>query len=573
MDTFFQFIQQSSFYEFATLLALASVAGLFAHFFRQPLLIAFILIGVLAGPSAFDFMHSSKELELLSKLGISVLLFIVGLKLDLKLIKSLGLTALFTGVLQMLGTFGAAYFLSTALGIEEKSAFFIGIATAFSSTIIIVKILSDKKEIDSMHGKIALGVLIVQDFAVVFAMMVLSTIASIQQTLDLENMASLSIFFDEFITMGINAGILVAIIAIFMRFAALKLVSKMASSAELLLCFALAWAFLLSAICDYIGLSKELGGLMAGISLASTPYREAIVSKLASIRDFLLLFFFITLGASLDFSVVGGQNELIIAVILAVFVLVFKPLIVFLLAMIQGYKPRTAFLSGVSLGQVSEFSFIFLAMAVSLKLAEPQILGMVTLVGMITIAVSTYGMSMSNQLYNVFEPFLVRFDKKADLEEEGYVQDHKRKSYDIILFGMGRYGKEMVERFKGAKKKLLIVDFNPEVVKEYRADGYDIIYGDASDPDFYHFLPLNKTKWVVSAMPPHNRTLSHDDPRMIMLKALKASKFKGKIALASHSEIGQERFEEEGVHVIFKPFKDAAERAVEKLLEINNDKK
>lgn len=567
MESFIHFIQQSSFYEFATLMGLAALLGLLANSFRQPLIIAFILIGVLAGPSVFNFMHSNKELELLSKLGISVLLFIVGLKLDLKLIKSLGVTALFIGVLQMVGTFGAAYYLSLWLGVDKKSAYFLGIALAFSSTIVIVKLLSDKKEIDSMHGKIALGILIVQDFAVVFAMMVLTTIASIQESSSIAETTSISIFVHEFTRMGVNAAILVGVIGLFMRFAAVKLVSKMASSAELLLCFALAWAFLLSALCDYIGLSKELGGLMAGISLASTPYREAIVTKLASIRDFLLLFFFITLGASLNLSQVEGNIE--VALILSVFVLIYKPLITLILGLIQGYKPRTAFLSGVAIGQVSEFSFIFLAMALSLGLVDDQAVGLVTLVGMITIALSTYGITLSHHLYSFVEPLLMRFDKKADMEEEGYVQKHKRKSYDMIMFGMGRYGISMVERFTAEKKKLLIVDFNPEVVKEYREKGYDIIYGDASDPDFYQLLPLKKTKWVVSAMPPHNRNLSHDDPRMVMVEALKNQSFKGKVALASHSEKGQEIFKERGVDVVFKPFHDAAERAVEKLLEAN----
>lgn len=557
MEFLTNFAQHSSFYEFASLITLAAIAGFFANLFKQPLIIAFILIGILAGPSAFDFVQSSSELELLSKLGISVLLFIVGLKLDLTLIKSLGLTALVTGLVQMATTFALGYYIALLSGASLSAATYIGIAFCFSSTIIIVKMLSDKKEIDSMHGRIALGVLIVQDFAVVISMMVLTTLASTSAG-DGKGMVF------EFVRMGVDATILLIVIFTFMRFAALPLVSKMAKSSELLLCFALAWAFLLAALCDYIGLSKELGGLLAGISLASTPYREAIVSKLGSIRDFLLLFFFITLGAGLDLSLVGGQYGT--AIVMALFILLFKPFIIFLTTLLMGYKPRTGFLAGLSLGQISEFSFIFMAMAVTLGMADDETLGLVTLVGMITIAVSTYGITLSHQIYNFCEPLFTRFEKKADMEDEGYIQDNAKGRYDVILFGMGRYGRSMANRFREAGKKILIVDFNPEVVRQYRNKGFHVIYGDACDPDFYSYLPLDNTKWVVSAMPPHESVLSHDDPRYIMMQALKNNNFKGRIGLATHDPNEVELLKEQGIDLVFLPFQDAAERAVTKVL-------
>jgi Kef-type K+ transport system membrane component KefB len=560
MNEILSLIQSSSFYEFATILVLAAVAGTLGTALRQPLVISFIIVGVLIGPSALGLIKSGDEIVLLAKLGISILLFIVGLKLDLKLIRSLGSIATIIGLGQISFTiiFGAG--VSLALGFPIEASFLIGIALAFSSTIIIIKILSDKREIDSLHGRISLGVLIVQDLVVVFSMIVMAALSSVGTGEEQTNLMS------ALLEVVLYTVLLLAVIGLFMRFAALGVISFMAKHQELLLCFSIAWAVSLAALCDMMGLSKELGGLLAGISLASTPFRESIISRLSSLRDFLLLFFFVSLGTQLDLSILG--NSIVAALILSVFVLVFKPLVIMSLCGFLGYRKRTGFLAGISLAQISEFSLIFAAMAYSAGFLTQDVLGLITLVGIVTIIVSTYLISLSQMLFTWAEPVLGIFEKSGSYkEQEDDTALKNKKAYDIILFGLGRYGRAMAEAFKENGKTILAVDLNPEEVRRWRNTGYDAMYGDAHDPDYFHSLPLKRVKWVISALPQHDTGLTHEDPRLVILQSLRDEKFQGKVAVACHQPESAELFKGLGAEKIFLPFHDAAKQAVEMVVE------
>lgn len=554
MDSVIDLIHSSSFYEFATLLLLAALAGAFGMILRQPLIIVFIIIGILVGPSALGIVRSGDEIALLAKLGIAILLFIVGLKLDMKLIRNLGAVAVMIGLGQIFLTVFMGAGLSLLLGFSLQTALLIGVALAFSSTIIIIKILSDKHEIDSLHGRIALGVLIVQDLAVVCAMIVMAAFSSAGTE------GTQTSLMTALLDVAAYTAILLTALALFMRFAALKVASFMARNQELLLCFAIAWAVMLAALCDIMGLSKELGGLLAGISLASTPFREAMIARLSSLRDFLLLFFFISLGTQLD---LGYLDDVFIpALILSLFVLLFKPLIILSLCGLLGYRKRTGFMAGLSLAQISEFSLIFAAMAFSAGFLTQEILGLITLVGLITIIISTYLISLSQLLYTWAEPILGTFEKDHNHKEEQNNAHKTKKAYDIILFGLGRYGQAMAERFLENGKTVLAVDFNPEEIRNWRSKGHDAVYGDASDPEFFHTLPLKKEQWVICALPPHNTGLTHEDPRLVLLQSLKDCKFKGQIAVACHTQKSVERFQDLEVSTIFFPYQDAAQQAV-----------
>lgn len=562
MDSLIELIHGSSFYEFAALLVLATFVGVLGAMLRQPLIIAFILVGLIVGPSALGVVQGGDEIALMAKLGIAILLFIVGLKLDLKLIQNLGSTAAIIGLIQIGLTILFGAFISVFLGFDLQTSFLIGVALSFSSTIIIIKILSDKREIDSMHGRIALGVLIVQDLAVVFSMIVLAAFSSANEGVaGGDETAGLV---QALLDVAIYTAILITALALFMRFAALHVVSLIARNQELLLCFAIGWAVMLAALCDIVGLSKELGGLLAGISLASTPFREAIMSRLAALRDFLLLFFFISLGTQIDLGTLG--NVIWPAIILSAFVMLFKPIIIMTLSGVLGYRKRTGFLAGLSLAQISEFSLIFSAMAFSAGLLGQEALALITLVAVITIVLSTYGISLSHKLYGLLETSLDAFEKKSNYREQEDDTGNKNKAYDIILFGLGRYGQAMADGFIANGQKLLLVDFNPEEIKKWRKAGHDAVYGDANDPEFFHTLPLKKAKWVVSALPQHNTGVTHEDPRLVILQALKDNKFKGQIAVAAHHQTSIERFQQLGASTVFLPFVDAANHAVEMVL-------
>ncbi len=555
------FLHASPFYELTALLTLAALAGFIGLLLRQPMIVSFIAVGVLAGPSALGIVQSHENIDLLAELGIAVLLFLVGLKLDLKLIRTLGVVSLATGLGQVAFTSIIGFFIGLALGLNVITSLYVAVALTFSSTIIIVKLLSDKKEVDSLHGRISIGFLIVQDLFVVLAMMVLSTFG-VGTQLESGTWSQIGIIL-------LHGMVMLALVWLFIRYLATPLMTRIAHSPELMIVFAIGWAALLAALSSHFGLSKELGGLLAGISLASTPFREAIVARLSSLRDFLLLFFFIALGAKLDLSLLGAQ--LIPALILSLFVLIGNPLIVMAIMGYMGYRKRTGFLAGLTVAQISEFSLIFIAMGITLGHVNSEALGLVTLVGLITISLSVYMITYSHTIYRWLEPFIAIFERNIPVRE--LIEDKKgldSKAYDVILFGLGRYGSAIAEHLRKDKIRLLAVDFNPDEVRNWKAAGYDAMYGDACDQEFISTLPLKGVGWVVSAMPQHDIGLTHEDSRLVLIDALKREKFEGKIAVSTQQSHEKEALKAKGADLVFLPFYDAAGRAVELMREASS---
>lgn len=554
------FVHASPFYELTALLALAALIGYVGLLLRQPMIVGFIAVGVLAGNSALGIVQSHENIELLAELGVAVLLFLVGLKLDLNLVRTLGAVSLATGLGQVFFTSAIGYLIGRALGMDTVTSAYVAVALTFSSTIIIVKLLSDKKEVDSLHGRIAIGFLIVQDLVVVLAMMVLSAFGIGAAA---EGANSVWMHIGLVVLYGL---IMLVFVGLFIRYVANPLVGRIARSPELLIVFAIGWAALFAALGSHFGFSKELGGLLAGVSLASTPFREAIVARLSSLRDFLLLFFFIALGSRLDLALLGAQ--VVPALIFSVFVLIGNPLIVMAIMGAMGYRKRTGFLAGLTVAQISEFSLIFMAMGMSIGHVDAEALGLVTLVGLVTIALSVYMITYSHTLYRWLEPGLGIFERQLSRREAG--QHHaERKRYDVILVGLGRYGSAIAEHLGQDKSRLLAVDFNPEELWRWRAAGYDAVYGDASDPESIAALPLSSAKWVVSALPQHELGLTHEDPRLVLLDALKNQNYQGRIAVSTQQARDIGLLKSKGADMVFLPFQDAAERAVERMRAAN----
>ncbi|WP_102867116.1 cation:proton antiporter [Pseudovibrio exalbescens] len=551
-------IHTSPFYEVTALLTLAAAVGLVGMVLRQPMIVSFIAVGVLAGPSALGIVQTHEHIQLLAELGIAVLLFLVGLKLDLKLIRTLGPVALATGLGQVTFTSVLGFIIGLALGLSVITSVYVAIALTFSSTIIIVKLLSDKREVDSLHGRIAIGFLIVQDVVVVLAMMALSALGvGVEEGAEGTALGHIA-------TVMLYGLLMLGFVLLFIRFIATPLVSRIAHSQELLITFAIAWAALLAAIGSQLGFSKELGGLLAGISLASTPFREAIVARLSSLRDFLLLFFFIALGSQLDLSLLGAQ--IVPAVVFSLFVLIGNPLIVMIIMGLMGYRKRTGFLAGLTVAQISEFSLIFMAMGLTLGHVSANSLGLVTLVGLITISLSVYMITYSHSLYAKLEPLLGVFERRNPFRElKLEEQTIPAGQYDVLVFGLGRYGKALAHYLQEEGFKLLVVDFNPEVVKQWRNQGSAAIYGDACDPAFVAGLPLKGVKWIVSAMPQHDIGVTHEDPRLSLIEGLKQQNYTGGIAISTQHAHDQDILRERGATLILLPFYDAAHQAVARL--------
>ncbi len=540
-------LMQHPFGEIALLLLICAFAGAVAVRLRQPVLIAYIAVGVLAGPSALALVQAHDQIDLLAQFGVAVLLFLVGLKLDVQHLRNIGPVAAATGLGQLGFTIAIGFVLMLLLGRGWLESMYVAIALTFSSTIIIVKLLSDKRELDSLHGRIAVGFLIVQDLAVVVAMMAMSSMRG-------PDAGAWDVVASMFVRL---AGAAVLVFAL-MRYVLPQLVSTMARSQELLLVFAIAWGAGLAALGELAGFSKEAGAFLAGFSLASTQYREAMNARLTGLRDFLLLFFFIDLGAKLELSALGG--EIGAALLLSAFVLVGNPLIVMAIMGYMGYRKRTGFMAGLTVAQISEFSIVFVAMGISLGHLDAGSLGLTTLVGLITITLSTYMILYSEPLYERLAPFLRVFERGTphrELAVDGHHLAPKRT--EILVIGLGRYGGRLLTQLHASGVPVLGVDFDPEAVRELARCGLPVRFGDAEDPAFLDSLPLSEVAWTVSTLPQwaSNRAFLH---------ALSQTPFAGKVAGVARDDSQAAELRNAQVDYVLNPYTDAADFAARMLL-------
>jgi Kef-type K+ transport system membrane component KefB len=538
---------ENVFQEIAVLLLIAAAISALILWLRQPLIVAYILVGILVGPSVFGIITVRDEVDLLAQMGISVLLFVVGLKLDLHLIRTMGPVALATGLGQVVFTSVIGYFLSLALGFSPVTALYIAVALTFSSTIIIVKLLSDKREIDALHGRIAVGFLIVQDIVVVLVMIGLTTFGSPDTS---------ERFWSNLLFLLLKGSAFVASTGLLMRYVLPGLLHHLARSRELLVLFSIAWAVSLAVAGEMLGFSKEIGAFVAGISLASTPFREAIGTRLVNLRDFLLLFFFLDLGAKLDMQQLGAQVGP--AFVLSFFVLIGNPLIVMVIMGTMGYRKRTGFLAGLTVAQISEFSLILGALGVSLGHINTEALGLITLVGLITIGFSTYMILYSHPLYNRLSPWLRFFEKKVHRREDADGLAGDGAPVDVILFGMGRYGSNLAHNLINHGVNVLGVDFDSETVALRNKQGLRACYGDAEDPECPSALPLNQSKWLISTIP-------QSDVNLALLDAVAHHGYQGQKAFASHTDYDTEKLNKAGANLILSPFADAAKEAADRI--------
>lgn len=538
---------ESVFVQIGVIVGIAAIGGVLAQWLRQPLIVAFIAVGILLGPSVAGVVIHSSEIELFAKLGIALLLFVVGLKLDLHIIRTVGPVALASGLGQVLFTSVVGYLLALLLGMSHVTAIYVAVALTFSSTIIIVKLLSDKREVDSLHGRIAVGFLIVQDIVVVLVMIGLTAFGQAS--------GEVSLGWEALKILLKGAGMLLGV-ALLMRYVLPSLMQRLAHSSELLMLFAIAWALLGAAAGDALGFSKEVGAFLAGISIASTPYREQVAARLVSLRDFLLLFFFIELGATLDISLLGGQVGA--AAVFSVFVLIGNPLIVMAIMGFMGYRKRTGFLAGLTVAQISEFSLILAALGLSLGHLEKETVGLITLVGLITISVSTYMILYSHWLYERLAPWMTIFERRVPYREIDSPFDGTG-NIDVLVVGLGRYGASLASHLRERGSRLLAVDFDPTSVQQHLREGYMVHYGDVEDPEFIATLPLGRIQWVVSTV--RDRTVNR-----MLLHGLREQGYSGKVAVATASHQDAGWFEKEGVDLTLIPYADAAKEAAEKLM-------
>lgn len=465
------------------IIVIASIATIIARIIGQPPMIAYIVSGVLAGPLVFNIIggDSSEMIQIFSHLGVAFLLFIVGLSLDLRLLKEVGKVSVLAGFVQIILTAGFGFLISWGLGFSTIVSVYLALILAFSSTIVVVKILSDKKEIDTLHGRIALGILIIQDLVAAIVLMAVPLINSGRN------------FNLIFYKLGIII-ILVGLVFLFTHFILSKFLIYLARSQETLFLFGVAWALVLASVFFKFGFSLEIGALIAGMSLASSKYNLELGSKLKPLRDFFVVLFFVFFGSQLNGSI---SFEIVkYAIIFSLFILVGKPLIVMTTLKFFGYKKRTNFLAGSSLAQISEFSLVLILLGFNLGHLSRDVMSIVVLVALITIAISSYGIYHSHILFGKISNWLNLFEgNKYELYEK------PKGSYDIYLFGYHRIGYKILQELREMKSSFVVIDSNPKVILSLSKHRINCIYGDGGDKNFLDEIGLEKAKIIISTIP------------------------------------------------------------------------
>jgi Kef-type K+ transport system membrane component KefB len=482
-------MHESIFAELSLVIVVTGAISLLMKLIRQPLILGYILSGLLVGPSALGLIHSTEVFEAFSELGIALLLFIIGLGMNVNELKKLGKVSVTVAGASLLFVTSLGYIAASAMGFDKTESFIVGLALFFSSTIIIIKILSDKKEQNRLYGQVAIGVILVEDIIATLALLFI--VAGKGGSPSLEHILPL---------FGKGA-LLIALLVLSSRYFLPRISRYMASTQELLFLFAIGWGFGIATLFELAGFSIEIGALFSGVALASSPYVQEIAARLRPLRDFFIVLFFITLGESMDLSNVGAS--IIPAIILSIVVVVAKPLIVTTAMGIMGYTKRVSFKAAINLSQISEFSIILVVLAVSENMVRPEIGSIVTLVAIMTIAASTYLTHYDERLFSYFDRMKLKmFEKDVTFRES-----RGPAPFQLVVFGYHHGGHEFIRTFKEMRRRFLVIDYNPDVIDVLEHQKINYLYGDATDTELLREANIDKAKLIVSTINDHHTNL------------------------------------------------------------------
>ena len=519
--------------ELTLIIVLAAGLSIFFRFLRQPPILAYILAGVILGPLGIIHLQGKEVITSLAEIGITLLLFMLGLELRFSELKSVGKVSIITGLAQILFTSVVGYSLSIFLGFSPIVSLYVSIALTFSSTIIIVKLLSDKKDLQSLYGKISVGFLLVQDFVAIVALIFLSGFTG---------GGPFSLL--EFFTIILKAVVLFGWVILLSWHFLPYLINKISHSPETLFLFSIAWAFGLSALVTspLIGFSIEIGGFLAGLALANSLENYQIISRVRPLRDFFITIFFVTLGTRL---LISDFSEILIpGVILSAFVLIGNPIIVMIIMGALGYRKRTGFMAGLTVAQISEFSLILMIMGNRIGHVSDQAVSLVTFVGAVTFVISTYMILNNNYLYKLLSPFLDIFERSNVREKR--ITAEKIKDH-VVLIGVRRMGESILEALKKDEKtKIVAVDFNPDIVEALKEDGVISFYGDIADEEIQELAQIDKAKLIIS-------TVSDLEDNLLLLKSIKNLKKKPKVVLLALEKHEARELYKEGADYVVIP--------------------
>lgn len=477
--------------DLAICIVAAWIVGLAAQALKQPLLLAYIGAGFFVGPFGLKIVQSQESIEVISRLGLVLLLFMIGLEIDLKKILSAGRLIIIAALVQIFGCFliGLAVFkvIGFSLGKGGLDALYLGLGLCLSSTVIIVKVLHEKNELDTFSGRLTLGILVLQDL---FAILFLAVQPNLQD-------ASFPVIARSF---G-NVVILMVVAFAVSRYALPPVFKYVARSPEMIFVGSMAWCFLIAGLAVSLHLSAEMGALVAGVAISTFPYSIDVASKVTTVRDFFVTLFFVALGmtiptptpANLGWAVVGSS-----VVVLSRLITVFPTL------HRSGQGLRASLIPAINLAQVSELSMVIMILGKSFNHVSPMAAEIVTYTFVAMGVASTYGINASDPIFRRVAPLLSRMGFR-DLNEETAFFKKPTSKPRIFILGFATTASSLVEEMTRNAPTLLpdiqVIDFNPVVNRELKRRQIGVAYGDITQKDTLHHMGVDEAEIIVCSIP------------------------------------------------------------------------
>lgn len=474
------------FLELGVVVIIAAIASFILRLLKQPHILSYVLVGILIGPVFSLFTNQSivdaSFIESMSLLGIAFLLFIVGLEMDLKSLRNVTLVSSLGGLIQVIIIFVLGYLIALMLGFLTIEAAYIGLILAFSSTMVVMKLLSDRRELQTLHGRISVGILLTQDIVAIFALSILTSV----------NGFTASLF---------GIALLKFVIIFILAFVASKYVFPVvfkfaAKNHEILLLSSLAVCFLFSFLFHFMGFSIAIGAFIAGVTLGNLKYHLEIIGRVRSLRDFFSMMFFVSLGMGLSLGVI--KDLWIPLIVLMLTVMILKPFVIMVVCSMFKYTKKPSFLAANALSQVGEFSLILAAQGLALKHITPELFSLTVIVTLASITLTSYYIQYNTFIFKLLRKPLKLFDHFTT-EGLEYLPTEAKPS--VILCGHNRIGYSILSTLREEKEEVLVIDFNPEIISKMVEDGFHCIYGEVTDEEIIERMNLNQIKMLISTVP------------------------------------------------------------------------
>lgn len=478
------------FVQLAIILGASSILGYIVHKLKLPILIAYLLVGlVIATVTLFD-VRSSEILHFLPEIGIAFVLFLVGMELDLREIRSLGKPILMASTLQIIISSVAGFAIAGSLGFGTVEAMYLGLGLAFSSTIVVIKLLLEKNDLTSLYGKLSIGILLLEDLIAVLILLGLTVSPS------LFNLGLQQAF--PMVALVLKVVLLFGATLAINRYILPKIFDAVSESQELLFLSAIAWCFIYIAFALSLGFSVVIGAFLAGVGLASSAYHYQIQGKVKPLRDFFVTLFFVYLGTQVNFADLGKAYPAII--LFTLYAVLAKPVIFLLVLGSFGFRKHTMFQTAINLSNISEFSLIILLVGLQMGFVSTTSLTVIAVSLILSTIISSLMISKSAYLYKYVKSLIAVFERKIPHRLVQETSHYDLKDH-VIVIGSHQVGESLVKYFQKEATPQVVLDFNPYQVERLLLAKIPVVFGDMGDPEVLEVLNLNEAKLIISTVP------------------------------------------------------------------------